>query len=55
MLKLSYTGSGVMISVLPSNAVDREFESRSGQNKDYNIGMCCFSAKHAAIRRKRKD
>jgi hypothetical protein len=21
----------------------------------YNIGICCFSAKHAALRRKRKD
>jgi hypothetical protein len=26
-----------------------------GQAKDYEIGMCCFSAKHAALRRKRKD
>jgi hypothetical protein len=31
------------------------FESRSGQNKDYKIGMCCFSVKHAALRRKSKD
>jgi len=23
--------------------------------KDYNIGICCFSAKHAALRRKSKD
>ena len=22
--------------------------------KDYKIGICCFSAKHAALRRKRK-
>jgi hypothetical protein len=28
---------------------------RSGQTKDYQIGMCCFSAKHAALRRKSKD
>jgi hypothetical protein len=35
--------------------VDRGFESRSGQNKDYKIGMCCFSVKHAALRRKSKD
>ena len=35
--------------------VDRGFESRSGQNKDYEIGMCCFSVKHAALRRKSKD
>ena len=47
--------SGVMVSVLASRAVDRGFESRSGQTKDYNIGICCFSAKHAALRRKSKD
>jgi hypothetical protein len=35
-----------MISVLASSAVDRGFESLSGQTKDNNIGMCCFSAKH---------
>jgi hypothetical protein len=35
--------------------VDRGFESRSGQHKDYKIGMCCFSVKHAALRRKSKD
>jgi hypothetical protein len=28
------------------------FEERSGQTKDYEMGMCCFSAKHAALRRK---
>ena len=46
---------GVMVSVLASSAVDREFESRSGQIKDYIIGICCFSAKYAALRRKNKD
>ena len=30
-------------------------EPRSGQIKDYNIGIFCFSAKHAALRRKSKD
>ena len=35
--------------------VDGGFESRSGQNKDYKIGMCCFSVKRAALRRKSKD
>jgi hypothetical protein len=44
-----------MVSVLVSSAVDREFEPRSGQTKDYKIGICCFSAKHAALRRKSKD
>ena len=27
----------------------------SGQFKDYMIGICCFSAKHAALRSKNKD
>jgi hypothetical protein len=35
---------GVMVSVLVSSAVDRGFEPRSGQTKDYIIGICCFSA-----------
>ena len=37
------------------HAVDCGFESRSGQTKDYEIGMCCFSAKHTALRKKNKD
>jgi hypothetical protein len=41
-----------MVGVLASRAVDRGFESRSVQTKDYEIGICCFSAKHAALRRK---
>jgi hypothetical protein len=45
---------GVMDSVLASSVVDRGFEPRSGQTKDYKLGICCFSAKHAALRRKRK-
>jgi hypothetical protein len=47
--------SGVMVSVLASNAVDSGFEPRSGQTKDYEIGICGFSARHAAFRRKCKD
>ena len=30
-------------------------EPRSGQNKDYKISICCFFAKHVALRRKSKD
>ena len=41
---------GVMVSVLASSAVDRGFEPLSGQTKDYKICICCFSAKHAALR-----
>ena len=44
-----------MVSVLASSAVDREFESRSGQIKYYIIGICCFSAKYAALSRESKD
>ena len=44
-----------MFSMLASNAVDRGFEPRSGQTKDYKIGFYCFSAKHAALRSKSKD
>jgi hypothetical protein len=36
-------------------AVDRGFEPRSGQTKDYEIGMCCFSSRYTALRRKSKD
>jgi hypothetical protein len=43
------------LSVLSSSAVDRGMEPWSGQTKDYKFGICCFSAKHAALRRKSKD
>jgi hypothetical protein len=42
---------GVMVSVLASGALDRGFYPRSGQTKDYEIGMCCFSASQPALRR----
>ena len=44
---------GVMVTVLAWSAIDRGCESRSGQIKDYKIGICCFSTKHAALRSKR--
>jgi hypothetical protein len=34
-----------MASALASSAVDRGFEPRSGQTKDYKIVFCCLSAK----------
>ena len=48
---------GVMVSVFASSAVDRDrgFDPRSGQTNDYQIGICCFSTKQAALRRKSKD
>jgi hypothetical protein len=44
-----------MVTVLASSAVDRGFEAQSGQTKDYEIGISCFSAKHAALRSRSKD
>jgi len=46
---------GVMVSVLVTSIVDRGLRPRSGQTKDYKIGICCFSAKHAELRRKSKN
>jgi len=37
------------------SSVDHGFEPWSDQIKDYKISICCFSAKHAALRSKRKD
>ena len=42
-------------SMLTSSAVYHEFGPRSGQSKDYKIGICCFSAKHAALSSNGKD
>ena len=42
---------GIMVSRLASSAVG----PRLGQTKDYKTGICCFSAKHTSLRRKRKD
>jgi hypothetical protein len=44
-----------MINVFASSEVDCGFEPRSDQTKYYKIGICCFSAKHATLRRKTKD
>jgi hypothetical protein len=41
--------------MLSSSVVDRGFDYLPGQPKNYKIGMCCFSAKHAALSRKSKD
>jgi hypothetical protein len=44
-----------MVSMLVLSVVYCGFEPRSGQTKDYKIGICCFSAEHAPLRRKSKD
>ena len=48
----SYSIDDVIVNMLSSSVVDRGFEPLSGQAKDYKIGICCFSAKHAALREK---
>ena len=35
--------------------VQHDFHIRSHQTKDYEIGICCFSAKHNLLRSKSKD
>jgi hypothetical protein len=50
-----YDLDGVMVNMLTLSAVDRGFEPRSGQTKDYEIGIGCFSTKNAALRRKSKE
>ena len=47
--------SSVIIRVLAVDTVDHGFYARSGQNNDFKIDMCCFTAKYAALRRKSKD
>ena len=37
------------------SAVDLGLYPRSVQTKDYKIGICCFTAKHAALRKNSKD
>ena len=50
----SISCSHVMVRVLASSAVDDSFEHRSGQTKDYRTIICCFYAKHTALRGKGK-
>jgi len=45
----------VIVSVVASRAVDRWFEHQSGHTKDYEIDICCFSAKHKSLRRTSKE
>ena len=45
-----------MISMLSSSVVvDHGFDTQSGQTKDNEIGICCFSVKHTVLERKNKD
>ena len=42
----------IMVSVLASSAIDCGYEPRTGQTKECKIGIFCFSAKNASLRRK---
>ena len=41
--------------MLALSAVDRGFESRSSQTKDYQLVFVAYNAKHTELRRKSKD
>ena len=45
----------VIVSMLASIMVDHGLRGPISQTKIYQIGICCFSAKHAALKRKSKD
>ena len=45
----------VIDSMLDLSAVERGFDIRSCQTNDYEIGIFCFSSKHAVLRGKSKD
>ena len=44
-----------MVSMFALSVVNRGLNVRFGQTKDYKTGICCFSTKHTALRRKSKD
>jgi hypothetical protein len=45
----------VMVGMLATSAVGRGFDPQSDQTKNYEIGICCFSAKYTALRSTSKD
>ena len=50
----SLTAHALVIRIGYGSYTYFSFESRSGQTKDYTIGICCFSAKYTALMRKSK-
>jgi hypothetical protein len=54
-IKIGNRIGSVMVSVLASSAIYCGYEPRSGQTKEYKIGICCFSSKNSSLRRKSKD
>jgi hypothetical protein len=51
----SQADSDVIVSMPVSKFSRYGFNFRSWSSQDYKIGICCFSAKHSALRRKSKD
>ena len=45
----------VILNMLTLYAVDRGFKPWSGQTKNYEILICCFSAKHSVLKSKNKN
>ena len=54
-IKIGNRIGSVMVNVLATSAIDCGHELRSCQTIEYKIGICRFSAKNAALRRKSKD
>ena len=52
MQTLQFLSKHRMVSMQVLSVADRWFEPRSGKPTDYVIGMCWFSAKHAALKEK---
>jgi len=50
----TWTG-GVTVSMLALRAVDLGFDPWQSKTKTSKIGICCFSAKHTALRRNSKN
>ena len=50
-----YRTCDVMVIVFASCAADREFDFRSGQTRNYAIGICCFFSRHTVLMSKSKD
>ena len=47
--------SGVIDSIFAPSSVDCGYKSWLDQTKDYEIDICCFSAKQTALWSKRKN
>jgi hypothetical protein len=56
-IRIIYTNlaGGLMVSLFSSSVIYYGFESRSGQTKDYQICIICFSTKLTSLSSKRQD